>query len=143
MVAAEFMGAADEAVQQPGHLRFGAFCESKVEHARACDRTLFDATNAAPSLAHISTAIPQAAAGADAASFLEDEIVAPSVDAGPPVDCWIAGLVRRPAPESLVERMCERLDAVWTKQIGSQMGSIDQLDANIQVVAAGGSNRRI
>src|ERR1700687_126701 len=39
--------------------------------------------------------------------------------------------------------MCEGLDAVRTEQVGSQMGSIDQLDASIEVLAARWSNRGI
>src|SRR6266851_7642608 len=143
MIAAQFMRAADEAVQQPRHRGLGAFCESEVEDASARDRALFDATDATPSLAHIAAAIPQAGACADAAGFLEDEIVAPSVNTDPPVERRISSLGRRPAPESLVERIFEGLDAVRTEQVGSQMSSIDQLDANTQVRAAGGSNRRI
>src|ERR1700722_3040586 len=101
------MGATDKAAQQPRHRGLGTFLESEVEHACARDRARFASTDAAPSFAHISTAIPQAGARDDAAALFEHEVVAPSVDALPPIERRISGRSRRAAPKSFVERIFE------------------------------------
>src|SRR5262249_22718518 len=130
------MRAADKSLQELHHRLFGAFGIAEVEHRCVCDDLLLGAADATPSLAHVTAPIPHSRARHDLSVLLENKIVAPAIDAVPPVERGISALLETPSPETFVEGLFQKINRVWTKQIGAGVSPIDQLNTGAKVLSA-------
>ena len=136
-------GLTDQDAQQPRHRGLGTFRKVR-SRARMRSRSCAPRSHRRGAIvrAHLAP-IPQTGAREDAAAFLQHEIVAPSVDARPPVERRIPGRSRRAAPESFIERIFERMTVYGRNRSVPRCVPIDQLNANRDVLAPRGPNRGV